>query len=327
MKPRRKIDLFSLSFMDCICCGFGAIILLFVLTIGPIKKQTHMSKRGVDQYKAGLSQMMDQLTEAIEATMNALGASLAATPTQSIDNNLLKDKILQLEEAIEARKQAISAANAALDSLQTQVIEAPVIQKRAPSTPVGVPTDSTHLIFLVDTSGSMRNIFGLMNELVLRQIERTLDAYPTIRGLQVMDTSGNYILPSTNKIWLPDTKQTRQRILSVLREYQIASASNPVPGLVKVFKHYDPKKNPDKKIAVYIFGDEFPHTASAVLRKLDKLNPIIPGTGKRGIAINATGFPFKLRKNPHPASTGYKYANLMRQLTYEHHGAFMVVRP
>ena len=29
---KRSIDIFSLSFLDCICCGFGAIILLFVLS-------------------------------------------------------------------------------------------------------------------------------------------------------------------------------------------------------------------------------------------------------------------------------------------------------
>ena len=31
-KRRRDIEVFSLSFLDCICCGFGAIILLFVLS-------------------------------------------------------------------------------------------------------------------------------------------------------------------------------------------------------------------------------------------------------------------------------------------------------
>ena len=33
MRPRRRdIEIFSLSFLDVICCGFGAIILLFVLS-------------------------------------------------------------------------------------------------------------------------------------------------------------------------------------------------------------------------------------------------------------------------------------------------------
>ena len=31
-RRRRSVEVFSLSFLDCICCGFGAIILLLVLT-------------------------------------------------------------------------------------------------------------------------------------------------------------------------------------------------------------------------------------------------------------------------------------------------------
>ena len=31
MKKRRSLDVFSLSFLDCICCGFGSVILLFVI--------------------------------------------------------------------------------------------------------------------------------------------------------------------------------------------------------------------------------------------------------------------------------------------------------
>ena len=32
MSRRRTLEAFSLSFLDCICCGFGAIILLLVLS-------------------------------------------------------------------------------------------------------------------------------------------------------------------------------------------------------------------------------------------------------------------------------------------------------
>jgi hypothetical protein len=44
MKRKKTLDGFNLSFMDCICCGFGAIILLFVLTVGPIKKTLETKK-------------------------------------------------------------------------------------------------------------------------------------------------------------------------------------------------------------------------------------------------------------------------------------------
>ena len=31
-KKNRQIEAFSLSFLDCICCGFGAVVLLLVLS-------------------------------------------------------------------------------------------------------------------------------------------------------------------------------------------------------------------------------------------------------------------------------------------------------
>ena len=31
-KKRRDVEAFSLSFLDCICCGFGAIVLLLVFS-------------------------------------------------------------------------------------------------------------------------------------------------------------------------------------------------------------------------------------------------------------------------------------------------------
>ena len=31
-RKKRQIEAFSLSFLDCICCGFGAIVLLLVLS-------------------------------------------------------------------------------------------------------------------------------------------------------------------------------------------------------------------------------------------------------------------------------------------------------
>ena len=31
-RKKRDIEAFSLSFLDCICCGFGAVVLLLVLS-------------------------------------------------------------------------------------------------------------------------------------------------------------------------------------------------------------------------------------------------------------------------------------------------------
>src|SRR6478609_5719962 len=31
---RRKVEVFSLSFLDCICCGFGAVVLFYTIVAG-----------------------------------------------------------------------------------------------------------------------------------------------------------------------------------------------------------------------------------------------------------------------------------------------------
>ena len=42
---RREFEVFSLSFLDCICCGFGAIILLFILSVATTKTKVNESKQ------------------------------------------------------------------------------------------------------------------------------------------------------------------------------------------------------------------------------------------------------------------------------------------
>ena len=39
MIRRRQTQVFSLAFLDCICCGFGAVILIFVLSVDSREKE------------------------------------------------------------------------------------------------------------------------------------------------------------------------------------------------------------------------------------------------------------------------------------------------
>ena len=51
---RRTYDVFSVSFLDCICCGFGAMLLLFVLTIG---KSADLREIVISQIQATISRL------------------------------------------------------------------------------------------------------------------------------------------------------------------------------------------------------------------------------------------------------------------------------
>ena len=48
-RTRRDTETFSMSFLDCICCGFGAIILLLVLNEFGEPIQLEQSKVDLDQ--------------------------------------------------------------------------------------------------------------------------------------------------------------------------------------------------------------------------------------------------------------------------------------
>lgn len=336
MRKRRSTEVFSLSFLDCICCGFGAIILLFVLTIGPIKKKTERNQQAVSQRIEELESTLLDVQEQRSALKRALDQA-AGAPEAGQDLEKLRAELRSIQSQVTETEAAIieqiQQAQASKPQAESPVVSAPPLvpetpeMKAPPSSPVGVTTDSDHLIFLIDTSGSMRGVDGRMNMLVLQQVSRTLNAYPEVRSIQALDTSGNYIVRGTDRTWLPDTPAVRQRIIKALDQYPLTSVSNPVPGLSQVFRDFRPHQHPDKRMGVYIFGDEFPQTASKVLREMDEMNPVNPQTGKRYVTINAVGFPFRLSRDPRPDHTGYKFAHLMRELTYRHDGAFMVVRP
>ena len=61
MKKRRDIEIFSLSFLDCVCCGFGALILLLVLskTAEPVIFEEY--SKDLDNFVANLQQELFDL--------------------------------------------------------------------------------------------------------------------------------------------------------------------------------------------------------------------------------------------------------------------------
>ena len=60
-RQRRETEVFSLSFLDCICCGFGAIILLLVLSEFGVPIQLEQAKTDLDAQIAKLQQELYEL--------------------------------------------------------------------------------------------------------------------------------------------------------------------------------------------------------------------------------------------------------------------------
>jgi hypothetical protein len=332
MIRRSNVPIFSLSFLDCICCGFGAIILIFVLTMGSqtkfIMELRERLLRIVQQQLLTLAELRRSREEIL---ITQARASVSTVALQ--DRETLKQLLARLEQQVAEQK-------AARDRLLVDVeeIKADLAARQKPKevdlqnvdpAPIGLPATGTHIAFIIDSSGSMRDPnTERIWPIVLRKFDEVLDSYPEVKGIQFMDADGRFILSSrqSEQRWLPDNVATRNAIKQALSDYDIFSNSNPVPGIVRALRTLLETDNPEMRMTIFILGDEFTGTADAVLRRLDELNPKDEATGKRKVVINALGFPTAVKMGFSMGNTGVKYANLMREVAYQHGGAFIALR-
>ena len=89
-KKRRDTEVFSLAFLDCICCGFGAVLLIFLLTIA---KKTDVDKADVDAARDRLRRVESQMT-LNQQELDRLAQILAAAQLelQSINAKNMEDQ-------------------------------------------------------------------------------------------------------------------------------------------------------------------------------------------------------------------------------------------
>jgi hypothetical protein len=329
MIRRRNITVFSLSFLDCICCGFGAIILLFVLTMGSQNDAMVELKKKLEQL---LQQQLTTLarfkTQRDDLQVQQQRAAQVVTAEQQQDS--LRGILAQLEAQIKLHQAGRKSLLVELDDLKKEIAarqQKKEIELPVQPTPIGLPANATHIAFIIDSSGSMRDpATGRIWEVVMKKFDEVLDSYPKIEGVQFLDADGRYILrgPAEDE-WLPDSPEIRTNIKEALRRYSIHSNSNPVPGIFRALRRlHDPEK-PDQKMMLFILGDEFNGTSDAVLNRIDQLNPP-DSNGKRGVVINAVGFPTAVKLGFDLGNTGVKFANLMREVTYQHGGAFIALQ-
>ena len=181
----------------------------------------------------------------------------------------------------------------------------------------GIPVDSEYIIFIIDTSGSM---FSYAWDRMLREMEATLNIYPNVKGIQVMNDMGNYLFSRYAGQWIPDTPARRQLILRNFANWNAFSNSSPVEGITQAVRSFYDR---DKKISIYVFGDEFTgRSIEDVVLTVDKLNAEAR-TGERRVRIHAVGFPVQFIRPPELQDTGIRFATLMRELTHRNGGTFV----
>jgi hypothetical protein len=320
---RRDVEVFSLSFLDAICCGFGAVILLLVLTeVG----EPQVFEKSREELQGRVLRLQDELAE-IRGTSEVLNRELKARSLQLSDEQQkiarLRGDLSALRGQYESSREEAEAAN----QIEGQLVSAqqaltdeqkrllgPEFRRKESSPIGGVPVDSEYIIFIIDTSGSMANYAW---PLMLRKMQEVLDAYPTVKGWQVMNDEGGYMFPGFRGRWLPDTPGQRKIVLDQLRNWFPFSNSSPVEGIVEAIRTYYAS---GLRISLYVLGDEFTGASvDSVVRAVDMINRE-DRSGQRRVRIHAIGFPVRPDA---PQYTSVRFATLMRILCDRNGGTFV----
>jgi hypothetical protein len=183
----------------------------------------------------------------------------------------------------------------------------------------GIPVDSEYVIFLIDTSGSMRQYAW---DRVQQQIRETLEVYPTVKGIQVMNDEGEYMFKSYRNEWIPDTPTRRQAIIDALRNWDAFSNSSPREGILAAI---DTFWAPDKKISLYVYSDDFAQgSINAVVREVDRRNRA-DAAGNRRVRIHAVAFPVLYEVTGGDLYSAADFAVLMRVICQRNGGTFVAL--
>lgn len=322
---KRQGEDFNISFLDVICCGFGAIILLLMITkvVQPIvlEDSTRKLEGSVNDLQAqlfttrgeakvlnrDLMAKREQLSELKEKVARLQGdksdieGEFSATAGQSDAIAILEGKLAAARQRLSAEMQRLLGRNF----------------KRSNELIGGIPVDSEYLVFIIDTSGSM---FNYAWPRMQKELIATLDIYPKVKGIQIMNDMGNYMFSNYRGRWIPDTPGRRRAIISRLRSWNPFSNSSPVEGVTNAIRTFYAS---DKKISLYVFGDDFTgRSIEEVMTTIDRFNRVNED-GTRLVRIHAVGFPVLFENQPRAQVTAMRFAALMREMTYRNGGTFV----
>ena len=330
-RSRRTIDVFSLSFLDVVSCGFGAMILILIITLAfepttvreltsTIKERVAESAASRDQISAEHRALLGKL-EASKRQLTEVQAQITVLDTQRENVQRQQGAAQSSAEASAKAEAQLRVAQQALSEEMKRLLSQPEYKPPSENATIGgIPVDSEYIIFVIDTSGSMKQ--GAW-PLVVRKMQEVLDSYPRVKGIQVLNDVGTYMFPSYTGQWIPDTPARRAVVIERLKSWDSFSASNPAPGIVQAIRAF---YRPNQPTSIYVFGDDFNgRNIEEVVQTVRRLNPRT-ASGNTLVRIHTFGFPVMpvlLPNNAEAIAHFTRFAHLMRTLAEENSGTFV----
>ena len=312
MSKQRKIsELFSMSFLDIMACGFGALVLILLISEFQ-ESEVKQVENNADIFLEAQEEKAKKIikVESLDKLMSSNIEDLIST-RQRLD--VLKIE-LEKKSFISAKLNDLASdTDFQISKQRLKSLSAPMEQKEAS----GIKLDSRYLVFIIDTSGSMEPWVKIVQE-----IDNLIQTFPDLEGYMVMNDNGSIF--HGGDPWLNPTKINRSASIGILRanRAKYGSLSNPIVGLKKVIRVWGDKY---KDLGVFIMGDDILDQTSrieTISQEVLKLNTDL--SGKTKVRVNAVGF-LTSRGNISQQQGNKNYLMLMRELTEQSGGAMVVV--
>ncbi|MDG2315605.1 MAG: VWA domain-containing protein [Gammaproteobacteria bacterium] len=327
-KKRRDVETGSLSFLDVVCCGFGAVILLLVITkiFEPIRlEETHVDLQNlIVKYEEELEDILGEtriISQERLATMDNVDLDETQIAQLQAELTRIRAEFLATQGDAEFSNELEGRLALAKQRLTEEMQRLLSDYRPDPDDYVvgGIPVDSEYIIFIIDTSGSMQRYAWSR---VQQQVSETLQVYPQVKGIQVFNDMGEYMYASYRNEWIPDTPSTREAIIDGLGNWSAFSNSSPREGILEAIETF---YDPTKKISLYVYSDDFSAgSINAVVREVDRRN-LVGEDGTRRVRIHAVAFPVYYEVTNGELLSSARFAVLMRVLCQRNGGTFVAL--
>jgi len=315
-KQRRPIEVFSLSFLDVISCAFGAVVMLILLA-----KNGEQGDFSQDANVADISSAVVAIASAqsrvqtLEAQLAAQRAKLQGAINEGASNSTeaqaLEVAIARAQRDLQQLSDEASGLEDTLAQRERAAISVGDASKRDEEVG-GIPVDSDYVIFIVDTSGSMKSMWNKVSS----SVNEVLNNHPEVKGFQVMSDNGDYLFSGSEGRWRNDTKSQRTITMRAMQSWRGSSNSSPVEGIELALRIYGRKTN---SLALYVFGDDYTGGSYDVtLANINRLNT--NANGDKIARIHAIGFR-QARRNL--TRDSLQFATLMTEVARRNNGTFI----
>lgn len=160
---RRTSEVFSLSFLDVICCGFGAVLLVFLITVSTksnvdksIVEEVEQRVQKAKNERKSTQEERERLAQIVAAAQLELQDINARSEQDQLKLSERKRELLLMLQQTSAMKEALDRLLAQKKELPTEEvapIPIPEVDRRQYLT--GINLQGEFIVFLVRASGSM----------------------------------------------------------------------------------------------------------------------------------------------------------------------------